>query len=148
MGESPEEEKNPYKSELTCADRWLPKSRSWQIFWVRINLAVPVVNTLILFPMWFRECICHAHDLFKNILPGYVNEWGNRHFEMGAQGTSHLPLMADAPAGCQLPPMPLTQGTCSHQDKGAWELRVSSHTPRWAFLSHRHRPQAAKLVRR
>lgn len=41
----------PYKSGLTCADRPRPKSRSWQVFWVKINLAVPVVNTIILFPV-------------------------------------------------------------------------------------------------
>ena len=67
-----------YQSELTCADHRLPKSRTWQIFWVRINLPVPTVNTIILFPVWFRECNCHAHDLFENILPVYVNEWGSQ----------------------------------------------------------------------
>lgn len=64
------------KSELTHADHQLPKSRTWQIFWARINLPVPIVNTIILFPVWFTECNCHAHDLYKNFLPGYVNEWG------------------------------------------------------------------------
>lgn len=65
-----------YKSGRTCADPWLPKSRTWQIFRAGINLPVPTVNTIIFFPVWFRECNCHAHDLFENILPGYVNEWG------------------------------------------------------------------------
>lgn len=65
-----------YKSGLTHADHQLPKSRTWQIFWVRINLPVPIVNTIILFPAWFGECNCCACDLFENMLPGYVNEWG------------------------------------------------------------------------
>lgn len=89
---SPEAEGNPwgrqsrYKSELTCADHQLPKSRTWQVFWVRIHLPVPTVNTVILFPVWFRECNCHAHDLFENILPGYVNEWGSqRAFKQGVR---------------------------------------------------------------
>ena len=67
-----------YQSKLTCTDHRLPKSRTWQIFWVRINLPVPTVNTIILFPVWFRECNCHTHDLFENILPVYVNEWGSQ----------------------------------------------------------------------
>lgn len=124
-----------YQSELTCADHWLPKSRTWQIFWVKINLPVPTVNTIILFPVWFRECNCHTHDLFENILPVYVNEWGSQRAsrqEVRAL-TEELGLLSQtALVSSRLPPStPALQ--CSTlwtatwtKGRGTWELRVSS----------------------
>lgn len=115
-----------YQSKLTCTDHWLPKSRTWQIFWVRINLPVPTVNTIILFPVWFRECNCHAHDLFENILPVYVNEWGSQRAsrqevkalteELGllsqaALVSSRLPPSTTAPQCSTLWPATWTRGT-------------------------------------
>lgn len=137
-GEGPEEEEILHKSELTCAGRWLPKSRSWQIFWVKINLAVPVVNTIILFPLWFRECNCHAHDLFENILPGCLNEWGSQHFEMGGWGTSSSWQMLQQAGRSH--PCPSHKQPAATRTRGTWELRESSHTPRWPFLNQWHRP--------
>lgn len=132
-GEGPEEEEILHKSELTCAGRWLPKSRSWQIFWVKINLAVPVVNTIILFPLWFRECNCHAHDLFENILPGCLNEWGSQHFEMGGRGTSSSWQRLQQAGSSH--PCPSHKQPVATRTRGTWELRESSHTPRWPFLN-------------
>lgn len=66
----------PKSIRVNPSDRWLPKSGTWQTFWARINLPAPAVNTVILFPVRFRECNCHAHDLLENILPGDVSERG------------------------------------------------------------------------
>lgn len=91
-GEEPVRKASCHKSELTCVDHRLSKSRTWQIFWVGINLPVPTVNTIILFPVWFRECNCHAHDLFENILPAYVNEWGSqRAFKQEVRALTMVP---------------------------------------------------------
>lgn len=100
------------KSELTHADHQLPKSRTWQIFWARINLPVPIVNTIILFPVWFTECNCHAHDLYENFLPGYVNEWGRQPaFEQEVRVLSQVwaSPSRQLSRGCRLPCLPQTE---------------------------------------
>lgn len=105
-----------YTSEVTCADHRLPKSRIWQIFWVRINLPVPTVNTIILFPVWFREFNCHAHDLFEDILPVYVDERGSQRAfrqEVRALAVGPGPLpRGGSLADCHLPYLPHKGAPC------------------------------------
>lgn len=85
--------------------------------------------------MWFRECNCHTHDLFENILPVYLNEWGSQRAsrqevraltEAGASVSDCFGLQQAATFHTCLTAAPMDL----HLDKGTRDMGTEGEQPR------------------